>query len=72
MFTYMDNNRKLNKDDLDEIKKYVEENPSKKICLYFAEKTQEAWDISTSRVYMNQLDNSFAYLPVNIKNVKIL
>lgn len=33
----------------------------------FGRKTKEAWDISTSRVYMNQIDKKFLYLPVNIK-----
>ena len=49
-----------------ELKKFIEEHKDKKICLYLAEKTKEAWDISTSRVYMNQIDEKFIYLPINI------
>ena len=50
-----------------DLKKYLENHEGIKICLYLAEKTEEAWDISTSRVYMNQIDEEFVYLPVNIK-----
>ena len=39
-----------------DLKKYIENHEGIKICLYLAEKTEEAWDISTSRVYMNQID----------------
>lgn len=49
-----------------ELKKFIEEHKDKKIRLYLAEKTKEAWDISTSRVYMNQIDEKFIYLPINI------
>lgn len=52
---------------LEEIKKYIDENPNKKICLYIAEKTLQAWNISTSRVYMNEISEDFAYLPVNVE-----
>ncbi len=52
---------------LEEIKKYIKENLTKKICLYIAEKTPEAWDISTSRVYMNEINDNFSYLPINIE-----
>ncbi len=52
---------------LKEIEEYVKENSTKKICLYIAEKTQEAWDISTSRVYMNEISDDFSYLPINIE-----
>ena len=41
------------------------------ICLYIADKTEEAWDISTSRVYMNQVNSKFMYLPVNIKKIEL-
>ena len=49
-----------------DVKAFLENNKNKKICLYLAEKTKEAWDISTSRVYMNQIDEKFIYLPINI------
>ena len=54
-------------DGLKELKAYLDKHKEVKICLYLAEKTKEAWDISTSRVYMNQIDKNFVYLPVNIK-----
>lgn len=43
-------------DGVKELKAYLDTNNEVKICLYLAEKTKEAWDISTSRVYMNQID----------------
>ena len=54
-------------DGIKDLKEFLEKHKNKKICLYLAEKTKEAWDISTSRVYMNQIDDRFIYLPVNIK-----
>ena len=54
-------------DGIKDLKAYIEKHKNFKICLYLAEKTKEAWDISTSRVYMNQIDERFVYLPVNIK-----
>ena len=54
-------------DGVKDLKTYLKNHRDIKICLYLAEKTKEAWDISTSRVYMNQIDNNFVYLPVNIK-----
>lgn len=66
---YMGNNsdKILVCDGVKELKAYLDTNNEVKICLYLAEKTKEAWDISTSRVYMNQIDKKFLYLPVNIK-----
>ena len=54
-------------DGIKDLKEFIEKHKNFKICLYLAEKTKEAWDISTSRVYMNQIDDRFIYLPVNIK-----
>ena len=54
-------------DGIKDLKEFLEKHKNKKICLYLAEKAKEAWDISTSRVYMNQIDDRFIYLPVNIK-----
>ena len=54
-------------DGIKDLKEFLEKHKNKKICLYLTEKTKEAWDISTSRVYMNQIDDRFIYLPVNIK-----
>lgn len=70
---YMENNgdRLLDKilvcDGVKDLRAYLDTHKDVKICLYLAEKTKEAWDISTSRVYMNQIDKKFVYLPVNIK-----
>jgi hypothetical protein len=38
-----------------------------KFCLYLAHKTKEEWARSTSRVYMNKIDEGLVYLPVDIK-----
>lgn len=54
-------------DGVKDLREYLLSHKDVKICLYLAEKTKEAWDISTSRVYMNQIDKEFVYLPVNIK-----
>ena len=54
-------------DGIKDLKEFLEKHKNFKICLYLAEKSKEAWDISTSRVYMNQIDDRFIYLPVNIK-----
>jgi hypothetical protein len=36
-------------------------------CLYLAEKDEAAWELSTSRVYMNQVLPHFLYIPVQVK-----
>lgn len=36
------------------------------LCPYVADKTAESWNVSTSRVYMNQVLSDFLYVPVNI------
>lgn len=38
-----------------------------KFCLYLAYKDPDAWEKSTSRIYMNQVIDELIYLPVNIK-----
>lgn len=53
--------------NLSEVNEFLQDHQNQKVCLYIADKTEQAWDISTSRVYMNQISNSFAYLPLNIK-----
>ncbi len=53
--------------NIEEVKEYLMKYKDLYICLYIADKTEEAWDISTSRVYMNQVNSKFMYLPVNIK-----
>ena len=40
--------------------------PDYSFCPYVADKTAEGWDLSTSRVYMNQVLPQFLYVPVNI------
>lgn len=54
--------------DIEDVKEYLTRHKDLYVCLYVADKTAEAWDISTSRVYMNKINNKFAYLPVNIKS----
>jgi shikimate dehydrogenase len=51
---------------LDEFQSFVEQYPGFTICPYIADKNQESWDSSTSRVYMNQVLPGFMYIPVNI------
>lgn len=53
--------------NIDEVKKVLAENIDKKFCLYLAYKTDEAWEKSTSRIYMNKINDKFVYLPVNIE-----
>jgi len=36
-------------------------------CLYLAYKSEEDWDKSTSRVYMNKVSDKLIYLPINIE-----
>lgn len=45
---------------------FTEKYPGFNFCPYVAEKDQEGWDKSTSRVYMNQVLPHFLYVPVNI------
>ena len=40
--------------NIEEVKEYLMKYKDLYICLYIADKTEEAWDISTSRVYMNE------------------
>lgn len=40
--------------------------PNSTFCPYIAEKDENGWNISTSRVYMNQVLQNFIYVPVNI------
>lgn len=51
---------------LREFKTFIDTYPDATICPYIADKTDDAWDISTSRVYMNQTLHNFLYVPVNI------
>lgn len=52
---------------LKELHNVLLEYPDCKFCLYLAYKDNKAWDISTSRIYMNKVLPNFIYLPVNIK-----
>jgi shikimate 5-dehydrogenase len=45
---------------------FIEDYPSFNFCPYVAEKDEDGWDKSTSRVYMNQVLPNFLYVPVNI------
>lgn len=53
--------------NLEEVNLFLQKNKDLNICLYIADKTIEDWEISTSRIYMNKINNKFAYLPFNIK-----
>ena len=50
-----------------EIEEYLIENKDIKVCLYLADRTEATWKMSTSRTYMNEINNKFVYLPLNIK-----
>lgn len=52
---------------LKDIELFLDDHKNLKCCLYLAYKTDSEWDKSTSRVYMNQIDAHFVYLPVNIQ-----
>lgn len=51
---------------LREFEAFIADYPDFTICPYIADKTEDGWDISTSRTYMNQALPSFLYVPVNI------
>lgn len=51
---------------LAEFNNFVEQYPDFYICPYIADKTDEGWDSSTSRSYMNQVLPGFLYVPVNV------
>lgn len=57
--------------NLDEVTEFLHEHKGLKVCLYLAYKTIDEWEKSTSRIYMNQISNNFAYLPVNIEKDNI-
>ena len=52
---------------IDEIKEFLQNNVNSKFCLYLADKTNEQWAESTSRIYMNEIDDKIIYLPINVK-----
>jgi shikimate 5-dehydrogenase len=45
---------------------FIDQYPGFSFCPYIAEKDEEGWDRSTSRVYMNKVLPHFLYVPVNI------
>lgn len=45
---------------------FIADYPDFTFCPYIADKTEDGWDISTSRTYMNQVMSGFLYVPVNI------
>lgn len=53
--------------NVEEVKEFLETHKDSKFCLYLAYKKSEDWDKSTSRVYMNQINDKLVYLPVNIE-----
>jgi len=50
-----------------EVIAFLETHKGSKFCLYLAYKKPEDWDKSTSRVYMNQINEKLIYLPINIE-----
>lgn len=46
---------------------FLAKHEDSRFCLYLAYKKPEDWDKSTSRVYMNQINEKLIYLPVNIE-----
>lgn len=52
---------------VNKLKEFLARYSKFKFCLYLAYKNSNDWDISTSRVYMNQVIANLIYLPVNIK-----
>lgn len=53
-------------DGLDGFVEFAKKFPGFTFCPYVAEKDDEGWDKSTSRVYMNQVLPRFLYVPVNV------
>lgn len=53
-------------DGMDSFMSFIESYPNFTFCPYVAEKDSDGWDMSTSRVYMNQVLPHFLYVPVNI------
>lgn len=51
---------------LSEFEAFVANYPNFTFCPYIADKTEEGWNVSTSRTYMNQVLPRFLYVPVNI------
>lgn len=49
-----------------EFRAFAEQFPEYIFCPYLADKIEEDWNISTSRVYMNQVLPGFLYVPVNV------
>lgn len=53
-------------DGIDGFRAFAERYPGFTFCPYLADKTDDGWAQSTSRVYMNQIIPRFLYVPVNI------
>jgi shikimate 5-dehydrogenase len=51
---------------LSDLLQFTEQYPNFYLCPYIADKTDEGWDSSTSRTYMNQVLPGFLYVPVNV------
>jgi len=51
---------------IEDLTSFLEKYSEYKFCLYLADKTDDAWDVSTSRVYMNRVIPELIYLPVNL------
>ncbi len=51
---------------LNEFQSFIKQYPNFTVCTYIADKTDDDWSRSTSRVYMNQVVPNFMYVPVHI------
>ncbi len=50
-----------------ELNEFLSKYSNSFFCLYLAYKDDDAWNKSTSRLYMNQVSDKLIYLPVNIQ-----
>ncbi|TAH34198.1 hypothetical protein EYC59_03530 [Candidatus Saccharibacteria bacterium] len=50
----------------DSFQRFRQEYPNFTFCPYLADKDEAGWELSTSRVYMNQVLPEFLYVPINI------
>jgi len=57
--------------NLNELVELIKKYPDFYFCPYIADKNEAAWNISTSRVYMNKILPNFIYQPFNISPYNI-
>jgi hypothetical protein len=51
---------------LDEFMEMMDSFPEFKVCFYLSNKTENDWDISEKRSYMNKVIPKFLYIPISI------